>query len=227
MGYYTSFDGSVEFDRPLAPHHAAYLEAFMKTRRMARAVTHLEDEPDPLRIAVGLPLGKEGAYFAGATTLGHESVLRGNGAPAGQPGLWCPWGLRGLPGHLSAPSDAVGLQIEYGKAYGFEEWLEYLIEHFFKPWGYVLNGELDWSGEDDDDLGTLYVHDNQVASVASVVLKPTNPFVGETDEIPLALRDAVARKDPHTIEALFKDAKRASDWKGVSRAFRALMLLSS
>lgn len=42
----------------LKPEHAAYLKQLSRTRRMRRAAQKLKHCPDPLREAVGLPLGK-------------------------------------------------------------------------------------------------------------------------------------------------------------------------
>jgi hypothetical protein len=51
------------------------------------------------------------------------------------------------------------------KFYCYDEWLSWLIENVLKPWGYVLNGTLDYQGEDDDDFGRLIVVDNVVTNV--------------------------------------------------------------
>ena len=48
------------------------------------------------------------------------------------------------------------------KFYEYEEWLRYLIKHFFEPSGYILNGEIEFQGEDYDDFGIIYVKDNVV-----------------------------------------------------------------
>lgn len=48
------------------------------------------------------------------------------------------------------------------KFYDYVEWLEYLIVHFLKPWGYTLNGEVEWKGEQAGDLGKIIVTDNLV-----------------------------------------------------------------
>ena len=39
-----------------------------------------------------------------------------------------------------------------------------LIEKFLKPWGYTLNGQVEWSGEESGDLGLLVVKDNVVST---------------------------------------------------------------
>jgi hypothetical protein len=48
------------------------------------------------------------------------------------------------------------------KFYYYTEWLQYLCDHFLAPWGYVLNGEVTWEGEDHSDVGLLKVVDNKV-----------------------------------------------------------------
>jgi hypothetical protein len=159
MGYQTLFFGEFRFDQPLAPIHAAYLERFSQTRRMKREAILLEDEPDPWRVAVGLPIGFEGGYFVGSRAsfgqdYDHISVLDTDEPPSGQPGLWCHW----APGR-----DGQSLLWNgHEKFYHYDQWLEYLIEHFFEPWGYSLEGTVRWVGEDPGDQGTIYVANNEV-----------------------------------------------------------------
>lgn len=165
MGYTTDFDGRFTLNRTLAPEHQAYLKAFSKTRRMKRDAAKTVKRPDPKRVAVGLSVGEEGGYFVGAQgPCGQEDfdkikapdVLDYNREPAGQPSLWCDW---------SPSEDGDGIEWNGSeKFYGYVEWLEYLIEHFLKPWGYVLNGVVRWQGEDPDDRGTIVVTHNAVAT---------------------------------------------------------------
>ncbi len=61
MGYPIQFDSHLTLDRPLSPQHLAYLNQFVQIRRVSWSVEHLQAIPDPLREAVGLPLGEEGA----------------------------------------------------------------------------------------------------------------------------------------------------------------------
>jgi hypothetical protein len=142
----------------LKAEHAAYLKQFSQTRRMRRDPNRLKQFPDPIREAVGLPLGKEGGYFVGGGGFWgqdhDESVLDYNEPPEGQPGLWCQW----IPNELSTA--IVWNQGE--KFYYYVEWLEYLLKHFLTPWGYVVNGQVYWQGEDDPDRGTIVVKDNKV-----------------------------------------------------------------
>jgi hypothetical protein len=160
MGYNTDFQGMFDLDRPLAPEHKAYLIAFANTRRMRRDATKTEGRADPTRLAARLPIGPEGGYFVGEEGfMGQKTagdVTDGNHSPEGQPGLWCKW----------EPTDD-GLHIAWNgneKFYDYVEWLDYLIEHFLEPWGYVLNGEVKWRGEEFDDLGVILVIENHVAT---------------------------------------------------------------
>jgi hypothetical protein len=45
-----------------------------------------------------------------------------------------------------------------------------LIEHFFKPSGYVLNGEISWGGDEPDDRGWIFVKDNQLEAVDDLIV---------------------------------------------------------
>jgi hypothetical protein len=175
MGYTTDFSGEFESNKPFSPEHKAYLKQFAYTRRMARDPKVAETLPDPLREAVKLPIGEEGGYYVGTddNDFGQkrdESVLEHNGPPKGQPGLWCQW----------TPNEA-GTAIEWDggeKFYEYVAWLEYLIEHFLKPWGYVLNGSVTWQGEESDDRGTIHVRDNVVQAVDDVIVSPAPKWAG-------------------------------------------------
>ncbi len=142
----------------LRPEHAAYLHQFSDTRRVRRDPERAALLPDPFREAACLPVGREGGYFVGGAGFkgqdDDDSVLDGNKPPKGQPGLWCGW----------EPDKGWTAIIWNGreKFYDHTEWLAYLIAHFLGPWGYVLNGRLDWQGERDDDMGTITVTENAV-----------------------------------------------------------------
>jgi len=158
MGYNTDLYGSFDLDKPLTPEHKAYLEKFAETRRMNRDAEIASKIDDPIRIAAGLPIGDNGEYFVnGRGFCGQdddESVKESNHPPAGQPGLWCQW----------VPNNGGTAIIWDGgeKFYDYVDWIEYLIENFLKPWGYVLNGEVEWIGEDSNDRGMIVIKNNVV-----------------------------------------------------------------
>lgn len=159
MGYTTEFKGEFKLDRPLAEAHRAYLKAFGATRHMKRDAALLTDEPDPIRCAAGLPIGEGGAYYIGSDAnrylpYNEPSILNLNSPPEGQPGLWCQW--------VPTPS---GSAIEWDgveKFYDYEKWIQYIIEHFLAPWGYRLNGTVEWRGEDWEDIGRIVITDNKI-----------------------------------------------------------------
>lgn len=154
MGYSTTFEGRFELDKSLKPEHLAYLKAFHDTRHMKWRTEIIEEIPNPIREAVGLPLGEDGGYFVAFPIGSSEWVTDYNHAPKGQPSLWCQW----------IPSED-GKYIQWDgdeKFYHFVGWLVYLIHHFLEPWGYILNGVTSWQGEEIDDYGTIVVKDNVI-----------------------------------------------------------------
>ena len=166
MGYTTDFDGKFDLDKPLTPEHRAYLEAFARTRRMQRNAVITATMPDPIRESVGLPIGEQSGYFVGSTKdYGQDrtpDVTDYNESPSGQPGLWCKW----------KPSED-GRAIEWNggeKFYSYVEWIIYLIDNFLKPWGYILNGIVDWQGEEREDMGRIVITDNSVSTKAGKVV---------------------------------------------------------
>jgi len=169
MGYSTDFLGTFTITPPLNLAQTAYLRKFAEIRHMKRDAEITSTRPDPLRLAVGLPVGVEGGYFVGSTGWpGQEGMFGGGGSalreppdlldhneePEGQHGLWCHW---------QPTEDGAGLEWDGSeKFYNFSLWLVYIIEHFLKPWGRVLSGDVRYHGESYDDYGTLHVADNIV-----------------------------------------------------------------
>lgn len=187
MGYHTDFCGDFDITPTLEEKHRLYLKKFNQTRRMRRDPLKALELPDPLREAVGLPIGSEGAYFVGSEGfMGQDndaSVLDFNSAPGAgtyesagegldgwwayreeekakiaagqcQPGLWCQW---------TPNEDGTKLEWDGGeKFYEYIPWLRYLIDNFLGPWGYKLNGEVTWEGEERCDLGKIQVEDNEI-----------------------------------------------------------------
>lgn len=160
MGYTTGFNGAFKLNKPLEAHHSAYLHRFAETRRMERNAEIASKFPDTIREAAGLPIGEQAGYFVGARgDFGQgkdESIIDYNNSPAGQPGLWCQW----IP-----TQNNTGIKWDGGeKFYNYVEWIEYIIEHFLKPWDYTLNGEVEWDGEDRDDRGKIVIENNIVST---------------------------------------------------------------
>jgi hypothetical protein len=179
MGYTTYFDGEFEITPPLHEKHSEYLTKFSETRRVKRDPKICANMKDDLRIAVGLDVGVEGDYFVGGGGFAgqerDESVVEYNYPPNGQPGLWCQW----IPNE-----DGTALGWDQGeKFYQYTEWLKYLIDTFFIPWGYTLNGKVSYQGEESDDQGVIHCKDNMVETIPNTIISPSPSFEEEEDKM--------------------------------------------
>lgn len=150
--------GRFDLDRTLDPEQFEYLKKFSRTRRMKRNPELTEKRVDNARRgSVNLPVGPDGCYFVGETGYAGqdtgEDVVESNRPPEGQPGLWCQW---------TPCEDAKGLEWDQGEKFYHEaEWLEYLIQHFLKPWGYELNGTVSVV-YNDKEAGKITVSQNVI-----------------------------------------------------------------
>jgi len=187
MGYSTDFNGTFKLSRQATPEEIDYINLISETRRMKRDVNKLMElyqgkygNPFATDNTPESIYGEFGEYFAMNDNdhgqRSDNSILDYNRAPGeesgfisatriqsnyqsvkpkiGQPGLWCQWIIEGD-----------GYELEWNgaeKFYNYIEWLKYLIDRFFEPWGIKLNGEIEWQGEDMSDRGKIGVIDNIV-----------------------------------------------------------------
>jgi hypothetical protein len=166
MGYTTEFKGSFLLDRKLDQNHFDYLNAFSTTRRMRRNAKIAEKMEDSARINAGLPIGFDAEYFVGSReNFGQEhdsSIISYNSPSITQPSLWCQW----------VPSEDYNC-IEWDgseKFYHYNEWIQYMIDNFFIPWKYILNGYVIWNGERSGDIGKIKI-DNNIITIKDKYLK--------------------------------------------------------
>jgi hypothetical protein len=191
MGYTTDFNGSFELSRPATAEEREYVNRIADTRRMQRDVTKLMElykgeHGNPFakdKTNADEVYGFKGEYFAmndGDMGQGNDASVIDHNAASGeiawkdyngdwekrdemqkainadiikQPGLWCQWRL----------DDETTLAWDGSeKFYNYIEWLQYLIAHFFEPWGIKVNGEVTWQGEDNADIGKIIVKDNEI-----------------------------------------------------------------
>jgi len=196
MGYTTDFNGEFHITPILTNEHREYLNIFNKSRHMKRnpsicveilAAVDKEQSlekfdtnqchPDKVydkgieicrrQIQIGLPIGEEGEYFLGLGNFDQvqdSSVLDYNTPPKTQPGLWCGWSP-------NERGDAI-IWDECEKFYKYVEWIQYIIDHFMKRWSYVLNGEVEWFGEENDDRGTIYIKNNNIEVYDAEIVVP-------------------------------------------------------
>ena len=136
-----------------------YIDKFNRTRRMRRDNEKIKELfPNWKELCFEGNLGEDGEYFVGGLGFyGQDSdgsVLNHNCSARTQPGLWCHWVIGGDNDEL--------MWDESEKFYDYIEWLEYMIDNFFAPLGYILNGDILWEGEESDDVGVIRVTDNVV-----------------------------------------------------------------
>lgn len=186
MGYTTDFSGSLTITPQPSPAQVAYLQAFATGRRMGRDPQKAAALPDPLREAVGLPLGEQAAYYVGNPTENDwgqrddGTILDHNKPPTGQPGLWCQWTVENFGAEAGPDYRLVWDGGE--KFYGYVAWLTYLIQHFYGPWGLQLSGEIEWAGEDSDDRGCIRVRENRIS------IGHPGPYIFEPETEPDVVR---------------------------------------
>jgi len=149
MGYHTDFMGEISISPALTKEQANYVNAFSFSRRMKRDVSKLQHYQG--KHGLNGEYGKEGEFFTGPE---DESVIDYNRPPDTQPGLWCQW--------VVTDDGSILTWDEEEKFYEYIKWMEYIIENFFVPWGVVLNGTIEWRGEDWSDAGSIHVTDNKV-----------------------------------------------------------------
>lgn len=146
MGYTTDFfNQKLRLNKQLSVDDKNFLTKLSETRRMARNVD--------------AKYGVEGEFYVdgGLDDYNDPTVIDHNRSPRTQPGLWCQW---------TPTEDGWGLEWDGGeKFYNYVEWLEYII-NWLKPRGYVLNGSVDYQGEEAGDQGTIVVEDNVVSTRA-------------------------------------------------------------
>lgn len=173
MGYYTSFYGSMSFNKPLDEKMAKFIRSFAESRHVKRdadkIITELKDNNiEPKHILPPVPgienFGTNGKFFARPIYLSDKhiipddymdpSVIDYNRPPDDCPGLWC---------DINISEDNSELTLVDGKNYEYVKWLEWLIKYFFEPAGYILNGNIEFQGEEHSDSGTITANDNHIS----------------------------------------------------------------
>lgn len=156
MGYSTWFSGSLKFNKEVSEELREYINRFSSVRHMSRDNDKIKEiYPNWKELCFLGEIGNNGEYFAPISKnhgQEHDNSILDYNRSGSCPGLWCQWIIE---------NDEL-IWDEGEKFYNYVEWLHYLIDNFFDPLGYVLNGEITWDGEDSDDIGTITVTDNYV-----------------------------------------------------------------
>lgn len=176
MGYTIKYSGRFNLNKSLTDDQAKFLRDFAATRHYSRAWKEDEEngkwfvdpdckfEPDFFndkeyeKVLYAKPYNhkKRKAYELEKWGCADYSEVN-----PGMPSFYCQW----VP-----TEDMMGIEWDGGeKFYNAKEWLEFIIENYLKPWGYVLNGQVEYKyGENEypSEFGFLIIKDNIVDVIA-------------------------------------------------------------
>lgn len=155
MSYTYDLFGKLSVSPPLNADQVAYIQEFSGSYRHKFA-PKWQSWPNPLREAVGLPVGIEGEYISSSMGSGSDFIDNcmevDTNTPNNQPSFQCCW-----------TANTKGTALQWNKLRRTFEpvpWLNYMIEHFFTPWGVTLNGKVECHGEEFDDRTLIVVTNN-------------------------------------------------------------------
>ena len=86
--------------------------------------------------------------------MDKRSIVNHNYPPMTQPGLWNHW--------VCNDEGTEILWDEGEKFYEYIPWINYIIKNFIIPWGYKLNGKIEYQGEEWGDNGFIIIVDNNI-----------------------------------------------------------------
>jgi len=167
MGYNTDFLGAFDFKTPVSEEVRDYINTFSSTRHCIRdndkiknLISDWQEKTYPLNKG---NLGKNGEFFVFDHInsskydfdFDYKNLVIDYNDCGEMPELWCQWIIS---------DDCQHLEWDGGeKFYEYTEWLNYLIDNFFKPYNIILNGEVKFRGEEFDDIGQITIIDNEVS----------------------------------------------------------------
>ncbi|EYF06103.1 DNA-directed RNA polymerase subunit alpha C-terminal domain-containing protein [Chondromyces apiculatus] len=152
MGYRVKQDGHLDISPPLDPAQTAWVRAFAQARRFRRHAERIAAAPDPLREAVGLPVGAEGVFYTGALQDPSDETIADWNAPADPvPSLYAAWTVSEDGARLIGCDDATWPSI----------WLEVFVG-ILRGWGRRLSGQVWLHGDDPADVSRVEVEEDRV-----------------------------------------------------------------
>ena len=160
MGYSTDFNGEIKISPKLKANDKEFLDKFFQIRHMKRDMTKLKDISENLI----KECGKDGCFYLkdydNFNEMYDDKTIININDSGDMPSLYCNLEIVEENGESfvqwNGSEKTYGVNVENG-------WFTWLIDNFFKPGGYVLNGETTWQGEEDDDTGTIKIENNIVS----------------------------------------------------------------
>jgi hypothetical protein len=195
MGYTTDFTGKLVFNKPLDEETRKLWTGLASSRRMKRDIVKLAEMHS---ISVEEAIKKwcrDGSLYFNEADLSNYgqtrdlSIIDYNSPPVSQPGLWLKW-VYDVGGNALIWNDGE-------KFYDYVAWLLYLIDTLFMPRGYLLNGQIEYQGEDPDDRGTIYVKNNIISFAENddAEAEEVEEDVSDVEEEPEELAEELEEKE--------------------------------
>ena len=161
MGYSIELDGKIKISPKLKTFDKEFLDKFFQIRHMKRDMSKLKGiSKNAIK-----EFGKDGCfylkdYYDDIKEMPDDKTIININDCGDMPSLYCDLEIVEDNGESfvqwNGSEKTYGVNVENG-------WFNWLIDNFFKPCGYVLNGEMTWQGEDDDDTGTIKIENNIVS----------------------------------------------------------------
>ena len=182
MGYTTDFEGHMELKQIEVKNTdgkgvnlnltieevMTLVNGLAKTRRMCRDLSKISDENGMLNGVHYSEYGVEGEFYYNKDSecSGQDkdnSILDENKESKSQHGLWSHWTIGFYRAGMFLKEESYILEWDGGeKFYAYTEWLDYLNENIFKPNNIVMDGEIQWRGEDNEDMGKIISKDGVI-----------------------------------------------------------------
>ncbi len=192
MGYTTQFSGVFGLNKALDDKTFEFLKRFNDTRRMARKVD--------------AKYGVQGEFYTEDDR--SNSVIDNNAPPITQPGLWCQW----MPS-----DDRMSIEWDGGeKFYHYIEWIKYIISKVLAPRGYVLNGVVEWRGEEFHDIGQIEICDNIVNGHRLIVDYSINKLLGAPQTVTSPVVKTSPRPTAVNVDGTMVKSANPSKCTGIS-----------
>lgn len=159
MSYKVTFEkGGFSFNSLPEKDLKNFINNFSKSKHVLRNPKNILKKKSWRNYSFFGDIGEDGEYYSNPRENDfydgdkEHSILDFNAPPVTQPSCWCNWVIKNNQLTWNGNSDFDN----------FAEWLDYLIDNFFKPRGYELNGKLNYQGEDSDDYGYVSIDKNIV-----------------------------------------------------------------
>lgn len=187
MGYTTDFYGTFSISGNITYKLVKYIDAFSAMRHCAIDPDFFKSHfPDWKEYGFNGNIGKHGEYIAIPSEniydlqAKYPDYVETNRYNIGIPfGYWCHWNFLDNSENplfddgieLVDVDELIGKkQLRFGwdgseKFYDYEDWLRFMIFHFFIPSGVFLNGATLAVGEGDGDAKYIIIKNNEVLAV--------------------------------------------------------------